>query len=50
VEVDSIGAPVLSDWQQKSFCVGEASQLRLKSEALRKEEEVRMLQNGDRQP
>ncbi|GMI04910.1 hypothetical protein TrVE_jg12133 [Triparma verrucosa] len=43
VEVDSIGAPVLSDWQQKSFCVGEASQLRLKSEALRKEEEKKKM-------
>ena len=38
VEVDNIGAPALSDWQQKSFCVGEASQLRLKADMARKEE------------
>ena len=39
VEVDSINAPVQSDWQQKSFCEGEASQLRIKAEEERKETE-----------
>jgi hypothetical protein len=29
VEIDAIGAPVLSEWQVKSFAVGEASKLRL---------------------
>lgn len=48
VEVDSIGAPSLSEWQQKSFCVGEASKLRLNSEAKRKEEERRKQQREKR--
>ncbi|GMI41042.1 hypothetical protein TeGR_g1933 [Tetraparma gracilis] len=39
VEVDSIGAPIQSDWQQRSFCQSAASQLRMSAEAARREEE-----------
>jgi len=48
VEVDAVGAPALSEWQQKSFCVGEASKLRLASEAKRKEEERKKQQRDKR--
>lgn len=41
VEVDAIGAPALSDWQQKCFCVGEATKLKLSCDMNRKEEERR---------
>jgi hypothetical protein len=41
VVVDSINAPVQTDWQQKCFCEGPASKLRISSENLRKEEELR---------
>ncbi|GMI62129.1 hypothetical protein ScalyP_jg9700 [Parmales sp. scaly parma] len=37
VEVNDIGAPVLSEWQQSAFCVGEASRTRLKAEKERKD-------------
>ena len=39
VTVDSIGAPVLSDWQQKSFATGEASLLRRAAERNRDEQD-----------
>ena len=39
VEVDSINAPVQSEWQQKSFNYGESSKLRMKAEGERREEE-----------
>lgn len=46
--MDSVGAPSLTEWQQKSFCVGEASKLRLTSEAKRKEEERKKQQREKR--
>ena len=35
--MNDIGAPVLSEWQQSAFCVGEASRTRLKAEKERKD-------------